>query len=114
MKHPSQIALFLAQAKAAVEAHGLILVEREASLAFLAERGMTIDDLRGLIFALMVQDCIDGPEPDRDPRYSDRWTVAEFGPFYGSERVYLKISIRIDVEQCKCLSVKLWTEKVVS
>lgn len=114
LKYPTQIALFLSQAKSALETRGLIFVEREASLVFLAERGMTVDDLREVIFALTVKDCIDGPEPDRDPRYAEHWTVAEFGPVYEGERLYLKISVRVDVGQCKCLSVKLWVEKEVS
>lgn len=53
----------------------------------------------------------DGPEPDRDLRYSEKWTVAEFSPAYCGETLYLKLSIRVDVERCKCLSVKLYVDR---
>lgn len=84
MKAPSQIALFLQVAKTAVTENGCILLEREASMAFLAERGMTVEDVVEIIGSLEVDDCFDGPEPDRDPRYPE-WTVAEFGPYFEGE-----------------------------
>ena len=82
-------------------------------MAFLAARGMTIDDLKAIILALTTPDCIDGPEPDRDPKYAENWTVAEFGPIFEEERLYLKLSIHTSAQYCKCLSVKLWTERAV-
>lgn len=111
MKQPAQISLFLAHAKAFVEERELIFVDREQSLAFLAARGISIDDLKQIIMKLTLQDCFDGPEPDRDPRYFENWTVAEFSPTHNGEKLYLKISIRIDRRRCRCLSVKLWTER---
>lgn len=111
MKAPAQIALFLSQTKAFVEENGILLVERSASLQFLADRGMTLRDLEIAILSLSVSDCFDGPEPDRDPRFCQHWTVAEFSPLVGEEKLYLKISIRIDARRCKCLSVKLYSEK---
>ena len=104
-------ALFLHQAKMFVEKNGFILVAREQSSAFMAERGMTMDDLRRVILALEPKDMFDGQEPDRDPRYSEKWTVAEFSPEYDGETLYLKLSIRVDVERCKCLSVKLYVDR---
>lgn len=113
MKVPAQVSVFLQIAKAAVAENGCILVNREASRAFLIERGMTVEDVIELIGTLKVSDCFDGPEPDRDPRYSD-WTVAEFRPNFEGERLYLKLSVKVDANQCKCLSVKLYTERTVS
>lgn len=106
-----QRALFLHQVKAFVNKNGFILVPREQSRMFMAERGMTMDDLRRLILALEPKDVFDGPESDRDPRYSEKWTVAEFSPEYDGEVLYLKLSIRVDVERCKCLSVKLYVDR---
>lgn len=111
MKQTAQISLFLAHAKAFAEEREIIFVDREQSLAFLGARGMSIDDLKQIILRLTVQDCFDGPEADRDPKYHENWTVAEFSPIYGREKLYLKISIRLDNRRCKCLSVKLWTER---
>ncbi len=106
-----QRALFLHQVKAFVNKNGFILVPREQSRMFMAERGMTMDGLRQVVLALEPKDMFDGPEPDRDPRYSEKWTVAEFSPAYCGETLYLKLSIRVDVERCKCLSVKLYVDR---
>ncbi len=92
--------------------NGLILIEREQSLQFLADRNMTLHQLEELVLSLSVSDCVDGPEPDRDPRYCENWTVAEFSPIHDGKKLYLKISIRVDAQRCKCLSVKLFKERV--
>lgn len=104
-------ALFLHQVKKFVEKNGFVLVPREQNVTFMAERGMTIDDLRRVILSLEPKDMFDGPEQDRDPRFRDKWTVAEFSPAYGSETLYLKLSVRTDAERCKCLSVKLFVDR---
>ncbi len=101
-------ALFLHQVKKFVEKNGFVLVPRGQNITFMAELGMTIDDLRRVILSLEPKDMFDGPEQDRDPRFRDKWTVAEFSPAYGSETLYLKLSVRTDAERCKCLSVKLF------
>ena len=106
-----QRALFLHQVKAFVNKNGFILVPREQNRMFMAERGMTMDDLRQVVLTLEPKDMFDGPEPDRDLRYSEKWTVAEFSPAYCGETLYLKLSIRVDVERCKCLSVKLYLDR---
>lgn len=106
-----QISLFLRQLKSFVEKNGFIFVPRDASKKFLAERNMTPDELKGIMLSLEVADCFDGPEPDRDPKLADKWTVAEFSPVHCNEKLYLKLSIRMDAGQAKCLSVKLYTEK---
>ncbi len=111
MKTDAQIGLFLAKAKEFVSKHGVIFVDRDASRRFLADRNMTVRELEQIILSLGAVDCFDGPEPDRDERYRDRWTVAEFSPTHCGEKLYLKLSIRMDAERCKCLSVKLYTEK---
>ena len=106
-----QRVLFLHQTKMFVEKHGFTLVSREQNLSSMAERGMTMDDLRQVVLALEPKDMFDGPEPDRDPSYSEKWTVAEFSPEYCGETLYLKLSIRVDAERCKCLSVKLYMDR---
>ncbi|MBR1829358.1 MAG: hypothetical protein IJ781_07605 [Atopobiaceae bacterium] len=110
MKHPAQIVLFLQQMKSIVAEQGFILVERDASMQFLADAGMTIEQLKTVILTLEPEQCFDGPEPDRDPRYKE-WTVAEFSPIYGGELLYLKMSIRSEKRRCKCLSVKLYKDR---
>ena len=107
----NQIGLFLRNMKEIVEKHGFIFVERKESLEFLAERGMTQRELVDIILSLEPSDCFDGPEPDRDPRLSEKWTVAEFSPNSNGETLYLKMSIRTDAERCKCLSVKLYRDR---
>ena len=104
-------ALFLHQVKKFVEKNGFVLVPRGQNITFMAERGMTIDDLRRVILSLEPKDMFDGPEQDRDPRFRDKWTVAEFSPAYGGETLYLKLSVRTDAERCKCLSVKLFVDR---
>ena len=111
MKPPAFIDLFLRQLKQYVEKNSFILVEREASEQFMASRGMSVDMLTDIILSLKPEECFDGPEPDRDPRYADKWTVAEFSPTYNGELLYLKMSIRVDVERAKCLSVKAYVER---
>lgn len=111
MKSPTQIALFLRHLKHAVEKNGFIIVNREATNQFIADRNMTYDELKDIILSLEVKDCFDGPEEDRDPKYKNKWTVAEFSPIYCGEKLYPKMSIRVDAERSKCLSVKLFTEK---
>ena len=111
MKTSQQISLFLSNLKRFVEKKGFVLVPRKASNEFMAARNMTLEQLKSIILSLEVEDCFDGPEPDRDPKYTDKWTVAEFSPSYCNEKLYLKLSIRMDAEQAKCLSVKLYTER---
>lgn len=67
--------------------------------------------LTDVILSLKPEDCFDGPEADRDPRYADKWTVAEFAPSFSGESLYMKMSIRVDVERAKCLSVKAYVER---
>lgn len=107
----NQVSLFLMQMKEIVSKNGFILVERKASMEFLAESGMTLGELGEIILSLEPGDCFDGPEADRDPRYAERWTVAEFAPGSPAGTLYLKLSIRTDVERCKCLSVKLYRDR---
>ena len=110
MKQKASIVLYLNAMKKYVRDNGVILVPRDQNIEFMAERGMTMEDLKGIIFCLETCDCFDGPEPDRDERYAD-WTVAEFSPTFQGERLYLKTSIKVSAERCKCLSVKLYAEK---
>lgn len=110
MKPEASISLFLRELKVFVEKNGFIFVEREASRQFLADRNMTQDELKEVILGLEVKDCFDGPEPDRDLRYQ-YWTVAEFSPTHCGEKLYLQLSIKIDIERVKVLSVKLYTER---
>ncbi len=111
MKTPQQINLFLHNLKCFVEKNGLIIVPRQASIAYMAQRNITPGLLEQIVLQLEASDCFDGPEPDRDPRYADNWTVAEFSPSYSNEKLYLKLSIRMDARRAKCLSVKLYTER---
>ena len=99
------------QLKQYVEKNSFILVEREASRRFMASRGMSMDMLTNVILSLEPEDCFDGPEADRDPRFAKKWTVAEFSPMFRGEQLYLKMSIRVDAERAKCLSVKAYIEK---
>ena len=71
-----------------------------------------MDMLRDVILSLGPEDCFDGPEADRDARFADKWTVAEFSPTFRNEKLYLKVSIRVDIERAKCLSVKAYIERV--
>lgn len=111
MKLTAFIELYLRQLKAFVEKNSFILVEREATKQFMASKGMSMGMLTDIILSLGPEDCFDGPEADRDPRFADKWTVAEFAPDYLGERLYLKMSIRVDVERAKCLSVKTYIER---
>ena len=111
MKPAALIELFLRQLKQYVEKNSFILVEREANEQFMASRGMSMDMLKNVILSLRPEDCFDGPEADRDPRYAGKWTVAEFSPTYHGELLYLKMSIRVDAERAKCLSVKAYVER---
>lgn len=71
---------------------------------------MSIEMLTNVILSLEPKDCFDGPEPDRDPNRK-KWTVAEFEPMYDSEKLYLKLSICVDIERAKCLSVKAYVDR---
>ena len=111
MKPAAFIELFLRQLKQFVEKNSFILVDREATRQFMASKGVSMGTLTDIILSLKPEDCFDGPEPDRDPLYADKWTVAEFAPDYQGETLYLKMSIRVDVERAKCLSVKAYVER---
>lgn len=63
------IGLFLHFMKEIVDKNNFILVEREASLEFMAGMGITMDELKSVILSLTPRDCFDGPEADRDSRY---------------------------------------------
>lgn len=112
MQPSNSTALFLMELKRFVEKNGFIFVNREASLRFISEHNMTMAELKEVILGLEVKDCFDGPEPDRDPKRA-AWTVAEFSPTHCGEKLYLKLSIRMDAERAKVLSVKLYTEREV-
>ena len=104
------VGLFLLKMKEIVQKNGFILVEREASREFIADMGITMEELRNVILSLTTSDCFDGPETDRDPRYQG-WTVAEFSPRAFGKTLYLKLSIKLEAERCKCLSVKLYRDR---
>ena len=112
MARSSFVPLFLQLLKRFVEKNSFILVERPANLQFMAERDMSMSALTDIILSLTPEDCFDGPEPDRDPRFAAHWTVAEFAPVYRDEKLYLKMSIRTDRERAKCLSVKAYVERL--
>ena len=111
MKPRALIELYLRQLKEFVEKNSFILVDREATRRFMADRGMSMGMLKDVILSLKPEDCFDGPEADRDSKYADKWTVAEFAPGYRDETLYLKMSIRVDIERAKCLSVKAYVER---
>lgn len=111
MKPTSLIRLYLLNLKQFVEKNSFILVDREATKEFMASRGMSMGMLQDVILSLTPGDCFDGSEPDKDPRYTDKWTVAEFAPTYCGETLYLKLSMRMDTERVKCLSVKAYVER---
>ncbi len=108
MRPTAFIKLYLRQLKEFVEKNSFILVDREATRQFMASRGISMGMLTDVILSLKPEDCFDGPEADRDPKYAKEWTVAEFAPDYHGETLYLKMSIRIDAERVKCLSVKAY------
>lgn len=112
MSRTQFVPLFLALLKRYVAAGSLILVDRRASRDFMADHGMTPAMLEEVVLSLEVEDCFDGPEKDRDPRFADHWTVAEFAPRFEGMKLYLKLSIRVDAEQAKCLSVKAYVERL--
>lgn len=111
MKSKAQIKLFLQEAKRIVRKNGFLLVPRVATERFMAEWGIDVEDVEEMILALAPEDCFDGPEPDRDAHYAQHWTVAEFAPEHPLGKLYLKISISMRVDRCKCLSVKLYHEE---
>lgn len=82
MKHRAQMSLFLQAMKRFAFRDGILLIEREVSMSFLSQRGMTMGDLTAIVLSLTPSDCFDGPEPDRDPCYAEHWTVAEFAPIF--------------------------------
>lgn len=77
--------LFLHWMKEIVDKNSFILVEREASLEFMANMGITMDELKNVILSLTPRDCFDGPEADRDSRYPG-WTVADSRPRHSARR----------------------------
>ena len=89
MKHATQILLFLHSMKEFVEENGFLLVQRDASMQFMADNNISVQLLKNIMLELELTDCLDGPEPDRDPKYSSNWTVAEFAPLFESKRIYL-------------------------
>ena len=70
-----QRTLFLRQVKLFVEKHGFILVPREQNISFMAEHGMTVDDLRRVILSLERRTCSMGRSRTGDPRRAEKWTV---------------------------------------
>lgn len=107
----SQIGLFLFRIKDILHNGTVQIIPREQNLNFMAERGISQDEVFDIITALTVDDCFDGPEPDRDPRWSSNWTVAEFGPVAEYGKLYLKLSICCDALWGKVISVKLYAER---
>lgn len=107
----SQIGLFLFRIKDIVQNGIIQIIPREQNLDFMGERGVSQDEVLDIITALTVDDCFDGPEADRDPKWSDKWTVAEFGPATEYGKLYLKLSICCDDLLGKVISVKLYAER---
>lgn len=107
----NQVGLFLSLAKDYVGKDRFIFVPRRQNVEYMASVGMSMDDLKSVILSLGEADCFGGPEPDRDEQYGE-WTVAKFSPEYEGESLYLKISVRVTDERCKCLSVKLLDDEM--
>lgn len=110
MRPKASVTLFLLNMKSFVSKNGLILIPREASLQFMADENMSMSQLIDLVLSLEPKDCFGGPEDDYDPQYKG-WTVAKFSPEYGGKPLYLKLSIKVEAERCKCLSIKLYRDK---
>mgnify|MGYP007077849090 CR=1 FL=1 len=67
------IGLFLHLMKEIVDKNNFILVEREASLEFMAGMGITMDELKNVILSLTAtRDTRDGQLPNSRPRHSAR------------------------------------------
>lgn len=111
MKPTASIELFLELAKLYVRRHGILLIPRPATISFLETQGLSITDVEETVCRLTTSDCFDGPEPDRDSKHSQEWTVAEFNPIMKRRRVYLKISINVAAKRCKCLSIKPYRDR---
>lgn len=80
---------FLKNIKKYVLMKNLIVVPRGKNVNFMREYGLNISDLKEMIFDLSPNDCIDGPEPDRDG-YEGH--VLEFKSNYIDEIItYVKI-----------------------
>ena len=102
----NQVGLFLSLAKDCVGKDRFMFIPRRQNVEYMASVGMSMDDLKSVILSLDESDCFGGPEPDRDDGY-DEWTVAKFSPECEGDKLYLKISVKVTAERCKCLSVKL-------
>jgi len=74
-----------------VEKNSFILVDREANIQFMSSRGMSMEMLTDVILSLKPEDCFDGPEPDRDPRYAEKWTGGQLPNLHQSTKAKCSI-----------------------
>lgn len=107
----AQVELFLDVVRELARQKRVRLVRRDETMAFLNSHNILLDDVVDVLLGLQTSDRFDGPEPDRDERYRDRWTVAEFAPLTDYGRLYLKLSIVNTHTLGKVLSLKLYREK---
>lgn len=114
LKPPASVELFLALSKRYVREKGLIIVPRIQNEACMRLYGISPASLEQMVLDLKTGDCFDGPEPDRDERFSDSRTVAEFR--VTGERIdyCLKLSVSSRHKRCKCLSFKPFSDRIRS
>ena len=69
---------------------------------FLIKNNLGLEDVKNIVLGLDVKECFDGPEADRNSKYSG--SVLEFDSRFEDERIYTKL--RYESEQkTVCMSI---------
>ena len=101
---PEDVLSFLIEMKKTLSRpNSLQMVRRIKNMQALAEIGYTKDDVRDVLYSLMVEDYYSGPEKDHDSNFpGDIW---KFGKIVDKDEFYIKLKLlKSDKQIVVCLS----------
>jgi hypothetical protein len=78
-----------------------VFVGRQENLDTLAKLGITRKHAKSLVLGLKPEDCVSGPDPDRNNPGRELWV---FGLGISGVEVYVKLQIVLTPAQCVCVS----------
>ena len=69
---------------------------------FMTKHNLGLEDVKNIVLSLETKECFDGPEADRNSKYSG--SVLEFGSYFEDEKIYTKLRYESD-KRTVCMSI---------
>jgi hypothetical protein len=96
-----EVTRFLRHFREAIDAKGLNFIPRQINRDGIAKLGLTVADVRSVIYSLKYKHYCGGPEIDQDGSSGEVWI---FSTIIGSQSAYIKLKLDKALGVAKCLS----------